>query len=262
MSFDKNYWHDAACAKAFWDQKNGRPYKELVRDTFSCVQINEGDQWLDLGCGSGQLTATLWQTGGGKLGRILATDCAAVNVDAIAKLRTVVTPPASESQIEFEQVDFSHGLPQIATASFDGVISGLAISYAESKDPITGQYTDVAFMNLLREVARVLKPSGQFVFSINVPNPGFWKVLFRSLKGGHKVARAGKVLVNAFRMQFYGRWLKQEARRGRFHFYPINELVTRLEKSGFDVTAHQVSYAGQAYVVQARRKANAAIRAA
>ena len=262
MSFDKNYWHDAACAKAFWDQKNGRPYKALVRDTFSCVEVHEGDQWLDLGCGSGQLTATLWQTGGGKLGRILATDCAAVNVDAIAKIRDSVTPKATESQIEFQQVDFSHGLPQIASESFDGVISGLAISYAESKDPVTGEYTDVAFMNLLREVARVLKPSGQFVFSINVPNPGFWTVLFRSLKGGHKVSQAGRVLVNAFRMQFYGRWLKQEARRGRFHFYPIHELITRLERSGFHVSSHQVSYAGQADVVKACRREAAATRAA
>ncbi len=117
-------------------------------------------------------------------------------------------------------------------------------------------------MNLLGEIARVLKPSGQFLFSINVPNPGFWKVLFRSLKGGHKVSRAGRVLVNAFRMQFYGRWLKQEARRGRFHFYPINELVSRLERSVLSVTTHSVSYAGQAYVVQARRKVNAAVRAA
>jgi SAM-dependent methyltransferase len=113
-------------------------------------------------------------------------------------------------------------------------------------------------MNLLSEIARVLKPSGQFVFSINVPNPGFWKVLYRSLKGGHKVSRAGRVLVNALRMQFYGRWLKQEARRGRFHFYPIDELVARLQRSGFAVTSHRVSYAGQAYVVQARRKAVAA----
>ena len=262
MSFDKNYWHDANCAKAFWDQKNGRPYKELVRDTFSSLELREGDQWLDLGCGSGQLTATLWQCGGGTLGRILATDCAAVNVDAIARLRTTVTPQATESQIEFQQVDFSHGLPQIATGSFDGVISGLAISYAESRDPMTGQYNDTAFMNLLCEIARVLKPSGKFVFSINVPNPGFWKVLYRSLKGGHRVSHAGRVLANALRMQFYGRWLKQEARRGRFHFYPIDELVARLARSGFEVTSHRVSYAGQAYVVQARRKLAVAANAA
>lgn len=262
MSFDKNYWHDETCAKAFWDQKNGLPYKQLVQDTFQHVRLRPGDRWLDLGCGSGQLTATLWQLSGGTLGGILATDCAAVNSHAIANVRQSVDPKASEQQIAFAQVDFSHGLPQLASGSFDGVISGLAISYAESKDPVTGQYTDTAFMHLLTEIARVLKPAGQLVFSINVPDPGFWKVFFRSLRGGHRVAHAGRVLVNAIRMQLYGRWLKQEARKGRFHFYPLPELVGRLQRSGLDVTAHRISYAGQAYVIQATRNAQAATKAA
>ena len=96
MSFEKNYWHDANCAKAFWDQKNGLPYRELVRDTFSFIEVHPGDRWLDLGCGSGQLTATLWQLGEGKLGSILATDCASVNRDACANIRTSLNPVSTE----------------------------------------------------------------------------------------------------------------------------------------------------------------------
>jgi hypothetical protein len=63
-------------------------------------------------------------------------------------------------------------------------------------------------------------------------------------------------------MQLYGRWLKQEARRGRFHFYPLPELIDRLQRSGFNVEAHKVSYAGQAYVIKAMRSAQASVRAA
>ena len=117
-------------------------------------------------------------------------------------------------------------------------------------------------MNLLGEIARVLKPTGKFVFSINVPEPGFWKVFRKSLRGGHRVSRASKVFVNAIRMQLYGRWLKQEARKGRFHFYPLPELIKRLNCSGFEVKAHRISYAGQAYVVNAQKQRKAATKVA
>ncbi len=258
MKNDKNYWHDADCARAFWDQKNGKPYQRLLQDTLQYAELTPGARWLDLGCGSGQLTAALWQLSHGTLASILATDCAAINEKAIAQLRQSIFPKATARQIQFAQVDFSHGLPMLESETFDGVVSGLAISYAESRDPVTGQYTDVAFMHLLAEIARVLKPTGQLIFSINVPNPGFLRVLMRSLKGGHRIKSAGRVFLNAMRMQIYGRWLKQEASRGRFHFYPIEELRSRLQASGLAVEAYCISYAGQAYVIRASRAASAA----
>ncbi len=257
MKNEKNYWHDADCARAFWDQKNGKPYQRLLQDTVQYAQLTPGACWLDLGCGSGQLTAALWQLSHGTLARILATDCAAINEKAIGQLRQTISPKPTEQQIQFAQVDFSHGLPMLESGTFDGVVSGLAISYAESRDPVTGQYTDTAFMHLLTEIARVLKPSGQLVFSINVPNPGFFRVLLRSLKSGHRIQSAGRVLLNAVRMQLYGRWLKREASRGRFHFYPIEELRSRLQTCGLSVDAYRTSYAGQAYVIRATRGASA-----
>lgn len=262
MSTEKNYWHDDQCAKAFWDQKNGGPYQGLVRDTFTHVRTTPGESWLDLGCGSGQLTSTLWHLSGGQLKRIVAADCAAVNAEAIAEIRRSAQPVVADSQIQFQQVDFSHGLPQFKSAEFDGVISGLAISYAESQDPKTGKYNDHAYQQLLSEISRVLKPNGKFVFSVNVPEPGFWKVFFRSLRGGHRVAHARRVLVNAVRMQVYGHWLKKQARKGRFHFYPIEELTARLARAGLHVASHQISYVGQAYVVSSVKSTQSAIRAA
>ena len=65
-----------------------------------------------------------------------------------------------EGKLEFAHGDLSLGLPGLKDDSFDGVIAGLSLSYAESKDPITGKYTDSAFRGIFREIHRVLKPGG------------------------------------------------------------------------------------------------------
>jgi hypothetical protein len=54
-------------------------------------------------------------------------------------------------------------------------------------------------------------------------------------------------------MQRYGSWLQREARRGRFHFLPIEDILDRLRRVGFQEMQHQLSYAQQAYVVAARK---------
>src|SRR5438105_6568709 len=134
-----NYWFDDRCARAFWDQRQALPYRELLRDTAAWLDPAPGEHWLDLGCGSGQLTAQLWYRSEARLARIIATDCAAANADAIARLRRKLDPAPKHDQLVFQLGDFSAGLPHFATAAFDGIVSGLALSYAESRDPATGR---------------------------------------------------------------------------------------------------------------------------
>src|SRR6516164_8706028 len=148
---DVNHWFDDNCARAFWDQHKALPYQDLLDDTARWLQPKSGERWLDLGCGCGQLTARLWQQSGGAVGEIICMDAAAVNDEAISKLSRKMKPEPRPGQLAFMQGDFSRGLPRLKDAYFDGIVSGLAISYAEGKDPVTGKYTDLAYNRLLAE---------------------------------------------------------------------------------------------------------------
>src|SRR5262245_158426 len=88
-----NYWPQNACAKAFWGQHELRPYRRLLADTVDWVDPRNGEHWLDLGCGCGQLTESLWNKSKGTLAEIAALDCAAANAKAIAKVRARTQPP-------------------------------------------------------------------------------------------------------------------------------------------------------------------------
>jgi hypothetical protein len=51
----------------------------------------------------------------------------------------------------------------------------------------------------------------------------------------------------------YGSWLKREARQGRFHFLPWEQIEANLTRVGFIDLEHRLSYAKQAYVIRCRK---------
>jgi SAM-dependent methyltransferase len=254
-----NHWPSSKCAKAFWSQQHAGPYRELLVDTLDWAAPGPGEQWLDLGCGGGALTRGLWERSGGALASALGVDCAAANGDLYARFGKVLVPPPGD-QIRFLCHDFSSGLEPLANDTFDHAVSGLSISYAEHYDAVAGQWTTAAYDRLLAEVFRVLRCGGRFVFSVNVPEPSWSIIALRGLPALIGSGRPLRHLKNGWRMLKYGRWLKREARTGRFHYLPAPVVTAKLEAAGFHRVEHRLSYAGQAFVFRAHKPAPAPFR--
>ena len=242
-----NYWPQNATAKAFWGQQELPAYKELLADTVAWLEPQAGQRWLDLGCGGGQLTRSLWQASQGAVAEIIGMDCAAANEEAYAKHRTRLQPTPGD-RIRFIAADFSHGLP-FDDGEFNGVVSGLAIQYAEDYSPERG-WTDAGYDRLLAEVFRVLTPGGRFVFSVNIPNPSWAKVALHSTMGAFLSAHPVQYLQRSFGMWSYGGWLKREARKGRFHYLHRTVITAKLAAAGFRDIECRRSFARQAYILR------------
>ena len=253
-----NYWPENRCAKAFWNQYELPPYQELLRDTANLVEPRAGQRWLDLGCGCGQLTKMLWSKSQGTLQELVGVDIAPINEHAYVKIRAAAEPkPASPDVIRFMAADFSNGLPNWCDGRFDGIVSGLALQYAESFDESRNRWTRDAYVRILAEAFRLLKPGGTFVFSVNVPEPAWGKVAWTALTGTLQARRPHHYLKKSHRIYRYGNWLKREARRGRFHYLPQDQIETILAGAGFSAIEAQTSFAGQAFLFRCRKVANA-----
>jgi len=253
-----SHWVNSRCAKAFWSQNELPPYRRLLADTLAWLNPQAGERWLDLGCGGGQLTRSIWERSAGTVAEVVALDCAVTNGEAIARLRERLLPTATPSRVRFVHGDFSDGLAACRDGSFDGVVSGLAIQYAESYSTELGRWTTEAYDRLLEEVYRVLRPGGRFVFSVNVPEPAWIKIALYGVPGFFTSRKPLRFFRNSMRMLRYGRWLKEEARLGRFHYLPAATITAKLARAGFAAVESRLSFVRQAYIFRGWKAAEAA----
>ena len=74
------------------------------------------------------------------------------------------------------------------------------------------------------------------------------KVALCSLAGLFRTDHPLRHVKKSLRMLHYGAWLKQEARRGRFHYLPHEQIAEILGGVGFTSIEMKMSFAEQAYL--------------
>ncbi len=230
-----------------------------LRDEISSqLDPRPGERWLDLGCGAGEMTALLWRLSGGQLGEIITLDRAEAFAEVVSDLRQRLQPAPRDNHIRFVVGTPSDGLRRFADAAFDGIVSGLSLAYAEAQDPATGRFTDAAYNRQLAECRRVLKPGGRFVFAVQAPELGIEPLFGQTAQTSPPV----QALFDALFQQRYARWLRREAKRGRFHFLSLAQLAARLRAAGFAEWTSQPFHDGTGHIVCARKQATVSRKAA
>lgn len=115
----------------------GRWSRVVARDFLVWLEAPPGRRWLDVGCGTGALSATILD---------VARPAAVTGVDASEAYAAYARERIPDARVEFRQGD-AQALP-FSDGAFDAAVSGLMVNFLP--DPSRG----------LAEMARVTRPGG------------------------------------------------------------------------------------------------------
>jgi len=244
---ERNLWLSRIVAFAYRYQQEARPYKELIRDFATFLRLTGGEKVLDIGCGSGRLIKLVLKEMKNPAREVIGLDN---SLSAINYARKNI----KSSKVSFVCSDISNGLPFLPQSGFDLIMAGLSIQYAQHWNG--QQWTDQAYIRVIKDIFQVLKPGGWFVFSVNVPNPDFSKVAKKSWQEIFFSRRLFLNLIVAAIMLWQAKWLVKKAAEGRFHYLPIERVTTILQNVGFTNISYKLSYAELAWVIACQKLAS------
>src|SRR5262249_38620933 len=141
--------HDQAAgkrARAFRRQEETPAHRELLADTAAWLEPRSDQRWLDLACGAGALSRLLLRKAEGRLAELVGLDAESRFGRAYEHMRARF-PFADEARFRFQAADLERGIP-FADAHFHGVVSGLALHYAESFNSIEKRWTREGYDDL------------------------------------------------------------------------------------------------------------------
>jgi len=208
-------------------------YRELMKQQIELLELNPGDSVVDLGCGTGSFLAELLES------RHVQSEIFVHQVDyvteALTRIRVRLGERQSQSRVRTSYVSADLELlgrnPWIpfSDQSQNAVIASLLMSYVRRPEA------------LIREVFRVLRPGGRFVFSALRPDADTSRIFV----AGSDELRRGRArevfghMESASLEESLRSFLNDAARlleleeKGVFQFWPEEEMAALLKQGGF-----------------------------
>lgn len=222
-----------------YDTLNLSPlYRRLVTRIVELLEPASGDDILDAGAGTGNVTVLLAVPGA----RVVGVDFCA---SALERCRQKV-PSA-----EFRYADMTKPLP-FESASFDKVACSVTLHFL---NPERQQFA-------LTELMRVLRPGGRLALSVF--NAGFnplriYRETLRELVRNEGLVKgvqlAVRTLVDTIRILYYQWRIKMGERAGVHRYFTTDSLRRTLNSVGFEAITIETVYAEQCLMASATRPA-------
>jgi 1-acyl-sn-glycerol-3-phosphate acyltransferase len=238
---EKMFWSNYA--KFYHYLERADLYKNLLKDFSDNLPEIINGNWLDLGSGSGAITQLLIKKTKDQFNtKITATDIEPKMLDYLSGCFK------KNGNINIKQLDLALSF-DFPDNHFDGVTANLVLPYLIHHE---GEIGIKGFVKLLKEVYRVLKPGGQFIWSTPKKKVNFFKVFIASwknildFKNLNHIYYGPAIFKQALQIQNKGK-------KGIYHFLDIKDLEKILAEIGFKDIKFTRSMAGQVDIINCRK---------
>jgi len=219
------------------------PYRKLVRDILYRLQVSNGDYILDAGCGQGSLILEILKQSKG--------DFKVVGVDSsCGMLRYAKKKCKNFNNVEIRMANLNEGL-QFTNEHFNKIICNNVL-YSLSSPKRT-----------IQEFYRLLQPRGIMIVSNPKPHAQS-KMLLREQINSILMLKPFYLrywyillfiisLPFGFVVMFMNLLIRRKVKRGLFRFLNREELNNMFEEVGFNDIEFLDTYAGQNYLITAKK---------
>ena len=237
---ESKFWNNYAQFYHYLEKSDS--YKELL-DSFGNMLPQEiKGNWVDFGSGSGSIVHLLAQRSRQNNGSILATDFDQTMLEQLNKKFSEF------KNIRIKDLDISLSF-SFPSEAFDGVTANLVLPYIIHHE---GDIGKKSFEKILKEIYRILKPGGYFIWSSPKCGVNFSRVFFSSWRNIldynnlEHLYYGPAILEQALKIQHKGRC-------GIYHFLKTEDLSDMLSRIGFKDIKFERSMSKQVDIISCRK---------
>lgn len=220
------------------------PYQHLIRDLIDNLEVGEGDNILDAGCGGGFLIRKIIEENQSKRIKITGIDYRPEMIN-FAKRKC-----ANFSDVDFKIADLNKKI-KFPNDSFNKIVCCNTLYALENPEKV------------ISEFYRILKPGGVLVVTNPKPENRGKVLLQEQIKSLKELTPISKKLYHiflfflltpvSFVIIIMNKIISDRAKKGKYHFLDKKELEAIYQKPGFRNIRISSTYANQNLLVRGEK---------